>query len=604
MRKGRRLVGLAIAGRREALRGAVWDHGACDGPAAERIARELSLHPTVARLLVQRGFADPPAARRFLHPKLDDLHDPSRLTDLDRGVDRLLGAVARREQIAVHGDYDADGVSSTVMLRRALELLGGDVTHFIPARLLEGYGLHAETVERLHASGIRVMVSVDCGIRSIAAAKRARDLGIDLIITDHHEPDAVLPPAFAVINPRRPDCAYPDKDLAGVGVAFKLVQALCLRTGHTAWLQGFIKLAAIGTLADAVPLTGENRVIAKVGLDRLSAGPHTVGLQALIDASGLAGCKIDSEDVTFRLAPRINAAGRMSSADLATRLLLATGAAEAADAKKLAESLDAENARRRDEEAAIVVDARRVIERDPEIGAQNLLVVWAEGWHRGVIGIVASKLVETFARPAIVLSIDGEEAHGSGRSIPGFDLLAALEHNADLFVRFGGHKQAAGLVVESGRVKEMRRRLAAYANERIEPEDLVPRLTVDAPLPLTDIGSRLLRDLAALEPFGRGNLRPVFNAAPVEVSDGPYTMKKQHLRMTMRQGRATFPAVAWRAAERAAMFERHCAGLNLAFSLNENVYRGNAFIQLTVADAMEHRWSGSRRWQSGNVLSG
>ena len=571
------------------LRGAVWNHLDCGAPAAERLRRELSLHPTVARLLVQRGLSDPDGARRFLNPSLDDLHDPSLLTDLDRAVERLLGAVARREPIAVHGDYDADGVSSTVMLRRALELLGADVTHFIPERLRDGYGLQAETVERLQANGIRVMVSVDCGIRSIAAAKRARELGVDLIVTDHHEPETTLPPAFAVINPRRPDCAYPDKDLAGVGVTFKLVQALCQRTGRTAWLQGFVKLAAIGTLADAVPLRGENRVLARVGLDRLSAGPHTVGLQALLDASGLTGRRIDSEDVAFQVAPRINAAGRMSSADLATRLLLATRPAEAADARELAAALDAENARRREEEAAIVADARRVIERDPDIGAQNLLVVWAAGWHRGVVGIVASKLVETFARPAIVLSVDGEEAHGSGRSIPGFDLLAALEDSADLFVRFGGHKQAAGMVVESGRLKELRRRLGAYANERLEPEDLVPRLTVDAPLPLTDVREALLRDLAALEPFGRGNVRPVFQAAPVEVTEGPRTMSKRHLRMKIRQGRATFPAVAWRAAERAAVFEHHRAGLNLAFSLNESVYRGNAFMQLFIADATAHR---------------
>ena len=589
MRKGRRVVGLGACAGVATLRGAVWNHPACDGPSVERLRHELALHPTVARLLVQRGFAEPASARKFLNPSLDDLHDPSRLADLDRAAERLLGAVARREPIAVHGDYDADGVSSTVMLRRALELLEGDVSHFIPERLQEGYGLQAGTVERLHARGVRVIVSVDCGIRSVRAAARARELGVDLIVTDHHEPAAALPPAFAVLNPRRSDCTYPDKDLAGVGVTFKLVQALCRRSGRTTWLQGFVKLAAIGTLADAVPLRGENRVLAKIGLDRLSEGPHTAGLQALIEASGLTGRRIGSDDVAFQIAPRINAAGRMRSADLATTLLLATRAADAPQAKALAESLNAENARRREAETWILDDARRVIERDPDVGAQNLLVVWAEGWHRGVIGIVASKLVETFARPAIVLSVDGDEAHGSGRSIPGFDLLAALEQHADMFVRFGGHRQAAGMVVESRRLKELRRRLAAYANEKIEPQDLVPRLTVDAPLPLTDIGGGLLRDLAALEPFGRGNLRPVFHAVPVEVAEGPHTMKKRHLRMKIRQGRATFPAVAWRAADRAAVFERHGAGLRVAFSLEKSTFKGNDYIQLRVADAIEQR---------------
>lgn len=580
-------MGVIPGGRATALRGAVWNHLACDEPAVERLHRELALHPTLARLLVQRGLAEPSSARKFLSPSLDDLHDPSRLADLDRAVERLLGALARREPVAVHGDYDADGISSTVMLRRALELLEGDVVHFIPDRLRDGYGLQAGTVERLHARGIRVIVSVDCGIRSDKAAARARELGVDLIVTDHHEPDAALPPAFAVLNPRRPDCTYPDKDLAGAGVAFKLVQALCMRTGRTAWLPGFVKLAAIGTLADAVPLRGENRVLARTGLDQLSVGPHTVGLQALLEVSGLTGRRIASDDVAFQVAPRINAAGRMSSADLATKLLLSTGPAAVAQAKELAESLNAENARRRKEEAEIVADARKRIERDPDIGAHNLLVVWAEGWHRGVIGIVASKLVETYARPAIVLSVEGEEAHGSARSIPGFDLLAALELNADLFVRFGGHKQAAGMVVDASRLKELRSRLAAYANEKLEPQDLVPRLTVDAPLQLGEVRGDLLRALAALEPFGRGNPRPVFHATPVEVTEGPRTMGQRHLRMTLRQGRAKFPAVAWRAAERSAVFEQH-RGLDVAFSLAEDSYKGNSYLQLIVADAIAH----------------
>ena len=581
-------MGLTPGVRPAALRGAVWNHLDGDRPSAERLRRELALHPTVARLLVQRGLAEPASARRFLNPSLDDLHDPSRLAGLDRAVERLLAAVARREAIAVHGDYDADGVSSTVMLRRVLERLEGDVTHFIPERLREGYGLHAETVERLHARGVRVIVSVDCGIRSVSAAERARELGVDLIVTDHHEPDAALPPAFAVLNPRRADCTYPDKDLAGVGVAFKLVQALCRRTGRGAWLRGFAKLAAIGTLADAVPLRGENRVLAKVGLDELSGGRHTVGLRALLEVSGLTGRRIGSDDVAFQVAPRINAAGRMRSADLAARLLLSTGAADTARARALAESLNTENARRREEESGIAAEARKVIERDPDVGAHNLLVVWAEGWHRGVIGIVASKLVETFARPAIVLSVEGAEAHGSGRSIPGFDLLGALEKNADLFVRFGGHRQAAGMVVAASRLKELRRRLGAYADERIDPRDLVPRLTVDAPLPLGDVRADLLRGLASLEPFGRGNPRPVFHAEPVEVAAGPRTMGERHLRMTLRQGRAAFPAVAWRAAERAAVFERRRA-LNVAFSLGEDSYKGNHFLQLIVADAVEQR---------------
>ena len=563
----------------------VWTLGEPDPVAAERIRRELALHPAVARLLVQRGVSEPDDARRFLHPSLADLHDPSLLADLERAVDRLLHALARRERIVVHGDYDVDGVSATVMLRRALALLGGDVDHYIPERLTDGYGLLPQTVERLHARGVRVLVSVDCGIRSSEAAARARSLGIDLIITDHHEPGAVLPAALAVINPRRADCPYPDKHLAGAGVAFKLVQALCRRSGRSGWLPAFAKLAAIGTLADAVPLRGENRVIARIGLDGLTAGPNAVGLQALLDASGLSGRRVESEDVAFRVAPRINAAGRMRSADLAARLLLATGRQQAAVARQLAEELDTENGRRRAEEAVIAAAAQQAVGEDPQADDARLLVVWGEGWHRGVIGIVASKLVETFARPAIVLSVDGDTARGSGRSIPGFDLLAALEQCAELCSRFGGHRQAAGLELPADRLPELRRRLGAYARARIGTEDLVHRLAIDDTLALTDIRPPLVEGLRTLEPFGSGNPRPVFRAARVEVVDGPRTMKEQHLRMTVRQGGARFRAVAWRSAERAAFFETHRAGLQLAYSVVENTYQGHTATELTVADA-------------------
>ena len=563
----------------------VWTEGEADPAAIERIRHELALHPAVARLLVRRGLAEPDEARRFLHPSLDDLHDPSLLTDLERGVDRLLETVASRERIVVHGDYDVDGVSATVMLRRALTLLGGEVDHYIPQRLTDGYGLLPRTVERLHAGGARVIVSVDCGIRSAQAAARARELGVDLIITDHHEPGAALPEALAVINPRRADCTYPDKHLAGAGVAFKLVQALCRRSGRTGWLPAFAKLAAIGTLADAVPLRGENRVIARVGLDCLTAGPNAVGLQALLDASGLSGRRVESEDVAFRVAPRINAAGRMRSAELAARLLLANGPRQAATARKLAEELDTENSRRRAEEAAIAAEAQRAVEADPLVAHARLLVVWGRGWHRGVIGIVASKLVEAFARPAIVLSVDGARAHGSGRSVPGFDLLGALEHCSELFTRFGGHRQAAGMELPADRLPELRRRLGAYARRRLGSDDLVRRLEIDGTLPLTDIRPPLVEGLRSLEPFGAGNPRPVFRAERVEVVDGPRTMKEQHLRMTVRQGTARFRAVAWRAADRARFFETHRSGLQLAFSVFENTYQGHTSTELAVADA-------------------
>lgn len=562
----------------------VWHHLDCDNAQADALVQELDLDPVVARLLVLRGLTTVEAADQFLRPSLDHFHDPFLLTDLDTGVHRLLEAIARGERIAIHGDYDVDGITSTVMLRRMVELLGGDVVHFIPERLRDGYGLQPAAIDRLHELGVRVVVSVDCGIRSTEAAERARAHGLDLVITDHHEPETSLPRAHAVINPRRLDCQYPDKDLAGVGVALKLVHGLCLKTDRLKWLPGFLKLAAIGTVADVVPLRGENRVIASLGLDRLTAGPHTVGLQALLDASGLRGRRVGSYEVGFMLAPRVNAAGRMSTPDLATRLLLVSDEGLADEARRLATQLDDENTRRREEEADIVKDARRRITADPTIAAQNILVIWAEGWHRGVIGIVASKLVDEFCRPALVFSVEDGVAHGSGRSIQGFDLLASLEHCADLFDRFGGHRHAAGMVLPADRLPELRRRLADYANARLSPTDLVPHLTIDASLPLTSINGSLLQGLDAMEPFGLGNRRPVFHAAGIEVVDGPRTIKHRHLSMTLRQGRSRFRAMAWRGAERGEFIRSRRQSLDVAFSLTENTYRGTTSIELTVAD--------------------
>ncbi len=561
-----------------------WESSACDEIAATRLASALSIPPIVARLLCQRGLSDPEAAARFLTPKLEHLHDPLGLADMRLAVDRILRAIAGRERIAIHGDYDVDGITSTVMLRRALELHGADVSHFIPERLKDGYGLQPAAIDRLHVDGVSLVISVDCGIRGADAARRARELGVDLIVTDHHEPDETLPPAFAVINPKRADCTYPDKYLAGVGVALKLVQALGAATGHESWLPGFVKIAAIGTLADVVPLVGENRVIAKLGLDLLSRGPHKVGLRSLLDVAGLSGKAIDSYHISFLLAPRVNAAGRMSSPDIATRLLLANDESLADEARSLALLLDAENLRRQEEEATILAAAKKIVLGDPDVGARTVLVVAGEQWHRGVIGIVASKLVETFCRPAIVLSLDGEVAHGSCRSIPGFDMLAALERCAEFLIRFGGHRQAAGLTLDAAQVRRLRQAVNDVADEVLGPEDLMPRLLIDGELGFRAITGEVAAGVAALAPFGAGNARPVFAARRVEIVDGPRKLKERHLKMALRQEGRIFRAVAWRAAERHGYFEEHRQAIDVAFSLEQNQYNGETYVELTLAD--------------------
>jgi single-stranded-DNA-specific exonuclease len=562
----------------------IWQPRPCDDARVDLLSRELGVSRTTARLLCIRDLSEPDAARRFLSPSLKDLHDPFLLVDMDVAVARILAAIAAKERITIHGDYDVDGVTSTVILRRALELLGANVTHFIPERLRDGYGLQPVAVERLHEQGARLIISVDCGIRGIEAAQRARALGVDLIITDHHEPDTELPPALAVINPKRHDCRYPDKNLAGVGVALKLVQALCMKTDRLAWLPAFVKVAAIGTLADVVPLVGENRILAKLGLAMLSKGPHKVGLRALLDGCGLTGKEIDSYHIGFVLAPRVNAAGRMSTPDIAARLLLASDESMAAEARELAEQLNTENLRRQQEEADIVTAAREIVETDLEVGSRTVIVVAGEGWHRGVIGIVASKLVDHFHRPAIVLSIDGDVAHGSCRSIPSFNMLGALESCADAMIKFGGHKQAAGLTMDASRIRELRRRVNDHADERLAPDDLRPRLWIDGALALGQISEQVTSELVALAPFGAGNPNPMFRASRVEVVDGPRLLKERHLKMAFRQDGRVMRGIAWRARDRETFVTEHRAAIDLAFSVEQDTWNGDRYLQLSVAD--------------------
>jgi single-stranded-DNA-specific exonuclease len=431
---------------------------------------------------------------------------------------------------------------------------------------------------------VRLVISVDCGIRGIEAARHARALGLDLIITDHHEPDAVLPDALAVLNPKRHDCSYPDKNLAGVGVALKVVQALCVKSGRTNWLPAFVKVAAIGTLADVVPLTGENRVIAKLGLELLSRGPHKVGLRALLDVCGLTGREIDGYHIGFVLAPRVNAAGRMSTPDIAARLLLASDEAMADEARELAAQLDSENIRRQQEEADIVARARKSVETDPEIGSRTVLVVAGEGWHRGVIGIVASKLVDAFHRPAIVISTDGDLAHGSCRSIPSFNILGALESCGELMVKFGGHKQAAGLTMEASRIRELRARVNEHADRSLHPDDLRPRLWIDGALTFRSINGQMASELAMLAPFGAGNPCPLFHASRVEIIDGPRLVRERHLKMAFRQDGRVMRGIAWRSSERESFVAEHRSAIDLAFSLEHDTWNGERYLQLSVAD--------------------
>ena len=561
-------------------------HGPEPGCAAA-LAAALGIGSLAAKVLASRGFADAESAHRFLHPSLDDLHDPFALRDMEPAVVRLHAAIAAREKILVYGDYDVDGTTAVVLLMTAIRLAGGSASYHVPHRLKDGYGMRLEVVEAAAEQGVKLIVSVDTGIRAAEVVRRAGALGIDVIVTDHHMPEAALPPALAVLNPNRPDCAYPNKDLCGAGVAFKLAQALPARSGRPAERvarvsESMLKLVAIATVGDIVPLTGENRAIVKLGLDGLT-DVRSIGLQALLEVAGFArGASIGARQVAFQIAPRINAAGRMDTAQSVIELFLTT---DPARAHALARQLHDRNAERRQVEAAICETCQGL---PPEESAAAL-VYYAQGWHRGVVGIVANRMVDRLHRPVFVLGRNEEDgmAQGSGRSIPAFDLLAALESMRGLFVRFGGHKYAAGVTLDPARVEEFRRRFNAYAAARLRPQDFVPRLDIDAVAELAEIDEAAVADVLALAPFGHGNRAPLFAARAVEVAAAPVIMKEKHLRIVVRQRGRGLTLKAWNLAARAAGFAPGTR-LDVAFELEDDpssAARGYPAWSATLRDA-------------------
>ena len=542
---------------------------------AQALAAALGIRLPAARVLLARELGDPEAARRFLDPSLADLHPPGALRGMQEAVARLRRAIAGGEQILIYGDYDVDGTTSVVILKKAIEMAGGAAAFFIPHRLRDGYGMRTDVVEKAAAEGVKLIVSVDTGIRAAEVVRRANELSIDVIVTDHHLPEAELPPALAVLNPNRPDCAYPDKNLCGVGVAFKLVQALL---ASLEWppgklqrvIESFLKLVAIGTVADVVPLMGENRIIVKHGLSGLG-DVRNPGLRALLDVAGFTGGRVPSAtSVAFRIAPRINAAGRMDTANAVIEMFLT---ADPARARVLAEQLHTLNGERRQAEAEVTQQIVEECERVPIEDGQRALVFAADNWHRGVLGIVASRLVTRFHRPVFVLSRDPEDGRtqGSGRSIPPFHLLQALEAMPELFERFGGHRQAAGVTLASDKVDEFRARFNEYAAARLTLADLAPQLEIDAVLELREIDDRSVAEVLRLAPFGCGNPAPLFAALGAEVAGPPVVMKEKHLRLMLRQNGRTLMVKAWNFVERVAELQAG-ARVDVAFTLEDDAY--------------------------------
>jgi single-stranded-DNA-specific exonuclease len=544
-----------------------------------RLARELRLSEILATLLVNRGIADPEAADKFLNPSIAYLHDPFLMRDMREAVTRILRAIELKEKILIYGDYDVDGTTSTVILKKALSLIGANVSYYIPERLKDGYGLRDDAMTMAKESGYHLVISVDTGIRAQKVVEHARELGLDIIITDHHLPEEGLPRANAVLNPKRPDCLYPNKNLAGCGVAFKLAQALLTETGHERLTESFIKIAAIGTIADIVPLVGENRVIAKYGLAGLKQ-PNNHGLRALLEVAGIAGKSVSCFDVGFRIGPRINAVGRMAGASAAVDLF---DAPDLETAMRLAVEMNEQNLARQQIEADILRQVMEQVESDTVLRDSHVAVIAGEGWHRGVIGIVASKVVDHLHRPTIIISIENGVGHGSGRSIQAFHLLDGLESCGDLFERFGGHSHAAGLAMRADKIDELRQRLNKHARSVLTDEDLVPIIQTDYPLPLKFASHETVEEITRLEPFGPGNPQPVFEAHGAQVVTAPRVLKEKHLKFRVQQASRWLDCIWWGAGHRAAdLF----AGdrVSLAFTLSENTYNNNTQVQLTLRD--------------------
>jgi single-stranded-DNA-specific exonuclease len=562
-----------------------WVLGQADQGLTAELSNALGLSPIVAGLLLARGHAEVESARAFLNPSQDQLHDPFLMLGMPEAVRRVLQAIDNKEPVLIYGDYDVDGTTGTAVLLRALRMLGATAGYHVPHRFTEGYGIQQAGLEKAGNDGYKLVISVDCGITAHEPLHWARANGLDIIVTDHHLPDADegAPPALAVLNPNQHGCNYPDKHLAGVGVAFKLIHALFRERGREAQVPGFLKMVAIGTVADVAKLVGENRAIVALGLADLPRAVNP-GLRALID---IAGCGDDggmtAYDLGFRIGPRINAAGRMDAARAVIELFEAK---EKEEARRLAEHLDTRNSQRKEAQREIFNRAIEEFESGAERTAQtHAAVIAGDGWHRGVIGLAASKIAERLHRPCVVISLDGNIGHGSARSIEAYHLFDGLTSCRDLLDKFGGHSHAAGLAIRRENIPEFRRRLNEHAASCLTEADMEPVLAIDAEVAAPELGFQLAQDLSALEPFGAGNPRPVFATRGFLVLGEPQIIKEQHLKMRVAgDDNRPIEAIWWRGVEEAEQTPKANGRIDLAYEFEANRWNGDIRLQLNVKD--------------------
>ena len=549
----------------------------------KNLSDSYNIAPIIATILMNRGIAD---ADTFITPSENALLDPFLMLGMEEATQRILKAIRDGEKIAIYGDYDVDGITSTAIMVKFLRSHRADVIYYIPDRHEEGYGINTDAIDKIHAQGVSLLVTVDCGITAVKEIAYAKELGIDTIITDHHECKEETPDAYCLLNPKQPGCNYPFKKLAGVGVAFKLLQALTLKMHFhmRELIDEYIDLVAIGTIADVMPLIGENRIIVKKGLELLK---YTVnrGIRALAEVAEINLSGVQTGTIGFMLAPRINAAGRMGDPKCAVELLLAR---DDITAKRYAEILNDKNRERQETEISILEDALNIIESTPSIKDDFVIVLAHEGWHHGIIGIVASKISERFNKPCILISTDEENGKGSGRSIRSFNLFKALENSSHLMQKFGGHDLAAGLSIKPENIDAFRKEINAYAKECLTEDDFMPILYIDSELPLPYINMNTAEKLSILEPYGMGNACPLFYTKNLSISQIRPLSEGKHLKLTLSSDEYSIEAVGFNMGELLDTLTTDDK-IDIAFNIDINIYRGVRQLQVLLKDVKIHQ---------------
>ena len=544
----------------------------------KKLSESFNVAPLIATIMLNRDITDPES---FITPNETGFLDPFMMYGMDKATERILKAINSGEKIAIYGDYDVDGITSTAIMVKFLRSHKADVIYYIPDRHEEGYGINVDAIDKIHAQGVSLLITVDCGITALKEIAYAKELGIETIITDHHECKDEIPAAYCLLNPKQPKCEYPFKKLAGVGVAFKLLQALTIKMHFhmRELIDEYIDLVAIGTIADVMPLIGENRIIVKKGLDLLK---YTVnrGIRALSDVAEINLSSVQTGTIGFMLAPRINAAGRMGDPRCAVELLLSK---DDMTAKKYAEILNDKNRERQETEISILEDALNIIESTPSIKNDFVIVLAHEGWHHGIIGIVASKISERFNKPCILISTDNENGKGSGRSIRSFNLFKALENSGHLMQKFGGHDLAAGLSIKPENIDKFREEINAYAKECLTEDDFMPFVHIDSELPPQYINMNTAEKLAILEPYGMGNACPLFFATDLVISQIRSLSDGKHVKLILSSGEYTVEAVGFNMGELLDILKEGDK-VDIAFSIDINIYRGARQLQVLLKD--------------------